>query len=107
MYAYSTCTRNRAWCVSTCDLVRWHVLVHETEVVNADVPGGMWQCMVAYLVLKFFGFCRSRAIEDHGIVGFLKLWADLHRFEGLGHGLFERSWLRVGARATIFGLENY
>ena len=83
------------------------MLVRETEVVNADVPRGVWQCMVAYLVSKFFGFCQSRAVEDHGIVGFLKLWADLHRFEGPGPGSFERSWLRMGARAAVFGLENY
>ena len=46
---------------------------------------------------KIFGFCRSKAVEDHGIVSFPKSWADLHRFEGLGRGSFERSWLRLGA----------
>ena len=56
---------------------------------------------------EIFGFCQSKAVEDHGIIGFLKLWVDLHRFEGLGGESFERSWLRVGARAIIFGLEIF
>ena len=42
--------------------------------------------MTAFLVSDFFGFCRSKAVEDHGIVNFIKLWANLHRFEGLGRG---------------------
>ena len=32
------------------------------------------------------GFCWSKAVGDHGIVSFLKSWADLHRFERLGCG---------------------
>ena len=35
---------------------------------------------------EIFGFCWSKALKDHGIVSFLKSWADLHRFEGLGRG---------------------
>ena len=48
--------------------------------------------------LEIFGSCRSKAVEDHGIVNFPKPWADLHRFKGLGRRSFERSWLRLGAR---------
>ena len=47
---------------------------------------------------KIFGFCRSKAVEDHGIVSFPKSWADLHRFEGLGRGSFlvcGDAWRRV------------
>ena len=51
---------------------------------------------------KIFGFCRSKAVEDLGIVSFPKSWADLHRFEGLGRGSFERSWLRLGARGSAW-----
>ena len=79
----------------------------ESEVINASVVGGAWRRVTAFLVLNFFGFCRSKAIENHGIVSFLKLWADLHRFEGLGHGLFKRSWLRLGARGSTFGPEIF
>ena len=32
---------------------------------------------------KIFRSCRSKAVEDLGIVSFLKLWANLHSFEGL------------------------
>ena len=32
---------------------------------------------------EIFKSCRSKAMEDPGIVSFLKLWADLHSFEGL------------------------
>ena len=52
----------------------------------------------SFFGLEFFGFCRSKAVEDHGIVGFLKLWADLHKFEGLGHKLLRDrgfAWRRV------------
>ena len=52
--------------------------------------------------LEFFGFCQSKAVEDHGIVSFPKSWVDLHRFEGLGRGSFERSWLRLGARGSAW-----
>ena len=45
--------------------------------------------------MALFRFYRSKVVEDHGIIGFLKLWVDLHRFEGLGRESFERSWLRV------------
>ena len=58
--------------------------------------------MAASLVLNFFGLCRSKSVEDHGIVSFPKSWVDLHRFEGLGRGSFERSWLRLGARGWTF-----
>ena len=75
--------------------------------MNAGVIRGAWQHVTAFLVSNFFGFCRSKAVEDHGIVSFLKLWADLHRFEGLGHGSFERSWLRFGARGRIFRPEIF
>ena len=75
--------------------------------MNAGVIGGAWQHVTAFLVSNFFGFCRSKAVEDHGIVSFLKLWADLHRFEGLGHGSFERSWLRFRARGRIFRPEIF
>ena len=51
---------------------------------------------------EIFGLCRSKAVEDHGIVNFPKSWADLHRFEGLGRGLFERSWLRLRARGSAW-----
>ena len=51
---------------------------------------------------NIFGFCQSKAIEDHGIVSFLKSLADLHRFEGLGHELFGRSWLRLGAHGSTW-----
>ena len=33
--------------------------------------------------LAIFRSCRSKAAEDHGIVSFQKLWADLHSFEWL------------------------
>ena len=52
----------------------------------------------SFFGLEFFGFCRSKAVEDHGIVGFLKLWADLHKFEGQGCGLLRDrgfAWRRV------------
>ena len=55
--------------------------------------------------LAFFGFCQSKAVEDHGIVSFPKSWADLQRFEGLGRGSFERSWLRLGACGWTFGVD--
>ena len=35
---------------------------------------------------EIFGSCQSEAVESSGIVHFLKLLADLHRFEGLGCG---------------------
>ena len=47
---------------------------------------------------EIFGSCKSKAVEDHGIVSFPKSWEDLHRFEGLGRGSIERSWFRVVAR---------
>ena len=56
---------------------------------------------------EIFGTCRSEVVESPGIVCVLELWADLHKFEGLGHGSFERLWLRVGARAAVFGLEIF
>ena len=74
------------------------------EAVNIGVIEGAWRCVTAFLVSNFFGFCRSKAVEDRGIVSFLKLWADLHRFEGLGRGSFERSWLRLGCVAGLLGL---
>ena len=37
---------------------------------------------------EIFRFCRLEAVEHHGIVGFLKSWANLHRFEGFGRGSF-------------------
>ena len=61
--------------------------------------------MAASLISNFFGLCRSKAVEDHGIVSFPKSWANLHIFEGLGRGLFERSWLRLGARGWTFGVD--
>ena len=70
--------------------------------MNAGVIGGAWQHVTAFLVSNFFGFCRSKAIEDRGIVSFLKLWEDLHRFERLGRESFERSWLRFGARGSVW-----
>ena len=54
---------------------------------------------------EIFGLCRSKAVEDHGIVSFPKSWADLHRFEGLGCGSFERSWLRLGVCGWTFGVD--
>ena len=61
--------------------------------------GGSWnwgferrwlrRCMKArgwFFGLEFFGLCQSNAVEDHGIVSFLKPWADLHKFEGLCRG---------------------
>ena len=61
--------------------------------------------MAASLVSNFFGLCRSKSIEDHGIVSFPKSWVDLHIFEGLGRGSFERSWLCLGARGWTFGVD--
>ena len=61
--------------------------------------------MAASLVSNFFGLCRSKAVEDHGMVNFLKSWADLHRFEGLGRGSFERLWLHVAAHGWTFGVD--
>ena len=49
---------------------------------------------------EIFGFCRSKAVKDHGIVNFPKSWADLHRFEGLGRGssrVCGGAWRRVVA----------
>ena len=66
-------------------------VVRETEAVNTDVTEGVWKHVAASLVSNFFWLCRSKAIKDHGIVSFPKSWADLHRFEGLGRGSFERS----------------
>ena len=57
--------------------------MRESEAVNANVARGAWQRVTAFLVSNFFGFSRSKAVEDHGIFSFLKLWVDLHRFEGL------------------------
>ena len=54
---------------------------------------------------EIFRFCSSKAVQDPCSVRVLKLWADLHRFEGLGCGSFERSWLRVGVCAIVFALE--
>ena len=54
---------------------------------------------------EIFGSCKSKAVEDHGIVTFPKSWADLQRFEGLSRGSFERSWLRLGARGWTFGVD--
>ena len=78
--------------------------------MNAGDVGGAWQHVTAFFVSNFFGLCQSKAVEDHGIVSFLKLWVDLHRFEGLGHESFERSWLRLGlvaARGRTFGPEIF
>ena len=61
--------------------------------------------MAASLISNFFGLCRSKAVEAHGIVSFPKSWANLHIFEGLGRGLFERSWLCLGARGWTFGVD--
>ena len=58
--------------------------------------------MAASLVSNFFGLCQSKAVEGHGIVSFPKSWADLHRFEGLGRGSFERSWLRLGVHGSAW-----
>ena len=58
-----------------------HVFV---EAANTGVIKGAWRRVIAFLVSNFFGFCRSKAIEDHGIVSFLKLWADLHRSRTFG-----------------------
>ena len=47
---------------------------------------------------EIFRFCKLEAVEHHGIVSFLKSWADLHRFEGLGRGssrVREGVWRRV------------
>ena len=67
-----------------------------TKAVNAGYSGSTWRRVVALLGPKIFKFCGSKAVEDHGIVSFLKLWAELHRFKGLGRRSFERSWLRLG-----------
>ena len=56
---------------------------------------------------EIFRFCSSKAVQDPSSVCVLKLWADLHRFKGLGRGSFERLWLRVGARTTVFGFEIF
>ena len=56
----------------------------------------------SFFGLEIFGLCRSKSIEDHGIVSFPKSWVDLHRFEGLGRGSFERSWLCLGAHGWTF-----
>ena len=32
---------------------------------------------------EIFGLCRSKAVEDHGIVSFVKSYIDMHSFEGL------------------------
>ena len=72
------------------------------EAANTGVIKGAWRRVTAFLVSNLFGLCRSKAVEDHGIFSFLKLWADLHRFEGQGCGLFERSWLRLGARGSTW-----
>ena len=77
-------------------------VARETKAVNADVAEGAWKRMAASLVSNFFGLCRSKVVKDHGIVNFPKSWADLHRFEGLGRGLFERSWLRLRARGNAW-----
>ena len=61
--------------------------------------------MAASLVSNFFGISQSKAVEDHGIVSFPKSWEDLHRFEGLGRGSFERSWLCLGAHGWTFGVD--
>ena len=71
-----------------------------SKAANTGVIEGVWRRVTTFLVSNFFGFCRPKAVEDYGIVSFLKLWADLHRFEGLGRGLFERSWLRLGVRGS-------
>ena len=55
---------------------------------------------------EIFKFCSSTAVQDPCGVH-VKLWADLHRFEGLGRKLFERSWLRIGVHAAVFGLEIF
>ena len=67
-----------------------------TEAMYASYSGSAWRHVVALLGPEVFEFCGSKAVEDHGIVNFLKLWAELHRFKGLGRRSFERSWLRLG-----------
>ena len=62
-----------------------------------------WQHVAVFLP-EIFRFCSSKAVQDPCSVRVLKLWVDLHRFDGLGHGSFERLWLCVGVRATVFGL---
>ena len=47
-----------------------------------EARGGAWLDVWP----EIFRFCRSEAVEHHGIVSFPKSWADLHRFEGLGRG---------------------
>ena len=48
--------------------------------------------------LEIFGLCRSKVVEDHGIVSFPKSWADLHSFEGLSRWssrVYGDAWRRV------------
>ena len=54
---------------------------------------------------EIFGPCQSKAVEDPCRVSFVKLWAGLHKFEGLGRGSFERSWPSLGARGRTFGVD--
>ena len=56
---------------------------------------------------EIFRFCSSKAVQYAYSVRVLKLWADLHKFEELGRGSFERSWLREGVRAAVFALEIF
>ena len=47
---------------------------------------------------EIFGLCRSKAVEDHGIVSFPKSWVDLHSFEGLirwSSQVYGGAWRRV------------
>ena len=91
--------RGHVYTYSACGMCR-RVACASTWVWGYDTgsSGGAWRRMAASLVSNFFGLCRSKAVEDHGMVNFLKSWADLHRFEGLGRGSIERSWFRVVAR---------
>ena len=41
--------------------VRWRVAARKPEAMNADVAGGAWGRMEAYLVLKFLGFVDLRS----------------------------------------------
>ena len=54
---------------------------------------------------EIFRFRRSKAVEDHSFVIFVKSWADLREYAA---GRFERSWLRlwrVAARGSSFGVD--
>ena len=48
--------RGSAWSVGARDLVRWHVLAHETEAVHAGFSSGVWRSIAIHLDLKLSGF---------------------------------------------------